>query len=249
MEGGTHRSDPQDVVGETVMRVFELRTDTEFAAFFADTTSDLPEDDVSLELRAVANAVTTRGALEMAFSDVLAAIVGGGVSAHLATYFPATATWLGRRSSIPKLDDVTAVLDRVRAVSQQIVGSAPESLREAAIARDADGQWHVAFSYRDLRITATIEPAGSVVTWRQKPLPRLSGYPATAGEPGLTSAAADSRVEQAAEGYAFLSAATEDAADADWLQEKLQGAGIQVWRDATDLLPGDNQPATIRRAI
>lgn len=50
-------------------------------------------------------------------------------------------------------------------------------------------------------------------------------------------------------GHVFLSAAAEDAGSADWLQRDLEAAGLRVWRQATDLLPGDNQPAAIRRAI
>jgi TIR domain len=50
-------------------------------------------------------------------------------------------------------------------------------------------------------------------------------------------------------GHVFLSAAPEDAGPAERLQHDLENAGIHVWRDATDLQPGDDQPAVIRRAI
>jgi hypothetical protein len=49
--------------------------------------------------------------------------------------------------------------------------------------------------------------------------------------------------------HVFLSAGTEDAGPADQLQLELEAAGIRVWRDTTNLLPGDNQPTVIRRAI
>jgi hypothetical protein len=42
---------------------------------------------------------------------------------------------------------------------------------------------------------------------------------------------------------------TEDARTAEWLQGILEAAGIRVWRDAVDLLPGQDRRAEIRKAI
>src|SRR5579863_4637498 len=39
-------------------------------------------------------------------------------------------------------------------------------------------------------------------------------------------------------GHAFISYAREDSAEADWLQRRLEAAGIRVWRDTEELWPG-----------
>jgi mRNA-degrading endonuclease toxin of MazEF toxin-antitoxin module len=50
-------------------------------------------------------------------------------------------------------------------------------------------------------------------------------------------------------GHAFVSYVREDALRVDQLQQKLQAAGIPVWRDTADLWPGEDWRAEIRRAI
>lgn len=50
-------------------------------------------------------------------------------------------------------------------------------------------------------------------------------------------------------GHAFLSYVREDADRADQLQHALEAAGIPVWRDIRDLLPGQDWRMAIRRAI
>jgi hypothetical protein len=50
-------------------------------------------------------------------------------------------------------------------------------------------------------------------------------------------------------GHAFLSYVREDSAQVERLQRALQDAGIPVWRDKTDLWPGDDWQARIREAI
>ena len=50
-------------------------------------------------------------------------------------------------------------------------------------------------------------------------------------------------------GHAFISYAREDSAHADRLQRVLEAAGIPVWRDRNDVLPGEDWSAVIRRAI
>ncbi len=50
-------------------------------------------------------------------------------------------------------------------------------------------------------------------------------------------------------GHAFISYVREDAAHATELQDLLQDAGVRVWRDTVDLLPGENWSMAIRRAI
>jgi TIR domain len=52
-----------------------------------------------------------------------------------------------------------------------------------------------------------------------------------------------------AAGHAFISYTQEDAHQVDRLQEKLETAGIRVWRDTTSLWPGDDWRAKIRQAI
>ncbi|HEY3902547.1 MAG TPA: TIR domain-containing protein [Streptosporangiaceae bacterium] len=49
--------------------------------------------------------------------------------------------------------------------------------------------------------------------------------------------------------HVFLSYAHEDTDAVDQLQEALEAAGIQVWRDTKDLLPGQDLRSTIRKAI
>lgn len=51
------------------------------------------------------------------------------------------------------------------------------------------------------------------------------------------------------QGHVFVSYVREDRHDVDWLQSFLEASGIRVWRDTTDLLPGEDWQATIRRAI
>jgi WD40 repeat protein len=50
-------------------------------------------------------------------------------------------------------------------------------------------------------------------------------------------------------GHAFLSYVHEDAADVDYVERKLQAAGIPVWRDTANLWPGEDWRARIREAI
>src|SRR5215472_13646406 len=51
------------------------------------------------------------------------------------------------------------------------------------------------------------------------------------------------------EGHAFLSYAHVDAARADRLQRLLETSGIRVWRDTSDLWPGEDWRVRIRQAI
>jgi hypothetical protein len=50
-------------------------------------------------------------------------------------------------------------------------------------------------------------------------------------------------------GHVFISYVREDSAEVDTLQRMLKGAGIPVWRDKDNLLPGDNWRAKIQSAI
>jgi hypothetical protein len=50
-------------------------------------------------------------------------------------------------------------------------------------------------------------------------------------------------------GHAFIAHDPEDGQAADCLQHILEAAGIRVWRDAVDLLPGQDRRAEIRKAI
>ena len=65
---------------------------------------------------------------------------------------------------------------------------------------------------------------------------------ATAAEGGEVIGASDDRI-------AFLSYVSEDAAIVDRLQADLEAAGITVWRDLDQLLPGDDFRDRIRTAI
>jgi len=179
MQGNDPDGDRLGIAGEAVVRVFELRAGTEFVAFFGDHAADLPGDGVRRELRAAANRYgdTTRSVTGTIINDGLAGIIGAGASAPLAAYLPATVKWLRGRSRKPRLDDATAVMALVRATCEQILGSAPNSLSDAVFDKDADGQWNVTFSYRDLHISAIVEPTGSVVTWKQTTPPSESSRP------------------------------------------------------------------------
>jgi hypothetical protein len=50
-------------------------------------------------------------------------------------------------------------------------------------------------------------------------------------------------------GHAFISYVHEDSHQVDRLQRAFQAAGIPVWRDTSDLWPGEDWRAKIRRAI
>ena len=50
-------------------------------------------------------------------------------------------------------------------------------------------------------------------------------------------------------GHVFISYVREDSHRVDQLQQKLEAAGIPVWRDTADLWPGEDWRAKIRRAI
>ncbi len=52
-----------------------------------------------------------------------------------------------------------------------------------------------------------------------------------------------------AAGHVFISYARDDAAEVDRLQQRLEAAGIRVWRDTADLWPGEDWAAKIRQAI
>jgi TIR domain len=51
------------------------------------------------------------------------------------------------------------------------------------------------------------------------------------------------------DGHAFLSYVREDSAQVDRLHQALQDAGIPVWRDTSDLWPGEDWRKKIRKAI
>jgi len=50
-------------------------------------------------------------------------------------------------------------------------------------------------------------------------------------------------------GHAFISYVREDSRKVNLLQQVLEAAGVRVWRDNTDLLPGDDWRMAIKRAI
>jgi len=50
-------------------------------------------------------------------------------------------------------------------------------------------------------------------------------------------------------GHVFISYVREDSRRVDQLQQMLEGAGVPVWRDTTDLWPGEDWRANIRHAI
>jgi TIR domain len=52
-----------------------------------------------------------------------------------------------------------------------------------------------------------------------------------------------------ARGHAFISYVREDAVAVDRLQQALEAAGIDVWRDTVSLWPGENWRAKIRNAV
>lgn len=54
---------------------------------------------------------------------------------------------------------------------------------------------------------------------------------------------------EAASNHAFISYVREDTADVDALQKRLETAGIPVWRDTSNLWPGEDWRAKIRDAI
>lgn len=50
-------------------------------------------------------------------------------------------------------------------------------------------------------------------------------------------------------GHAFISYVREDSDEVDALQSMLEAAGVPVWRDTSDLWPGEDWRARIRAAI
>jgi hypothetical protein len=50
-------------------------------------------------------------------------------------------------------------------------------------------------------------------------------------------------------GHAFISYVREDSGEVDDLQGALEAAGVRVWRDTSDLWPGEDWRARIRDAI
>lgn len=54
---------------------------------------------------------------------------------------------------------------------------------------------------------------------------------------------------ETAAGRVFISYARADAPEVDELQARLEAAGVRVWRDTSELLPGQDWPGEIRRAI
>lgn len=73
---------------------------------------------------------------------------------------------------------------------------------------------------------------------------------AAAHEPPLAAFPADSFGAPApAQGHAFISYVREDSSEVDALQKTLEETGIRVWRDTSDLRPGENWRAKIRSAI
>ena len=107
--------------------------------------------------------------------------------------------------------------------------------------------------------------AGVVSAWTGIPADRLlegetAGPLRVDDEPGVSDSAAIYTQVQAGPaqtvshqttvaGYAFLSYIRENSAEADRLQQVLEAAGIHVWRDTTDLWPGEDWHEKIRRAI
>ncbi len=69
------------------------------------------------------------------------------------------------------------------------------------------------------------------------------------GGPRPTPAAGAPVSPSPARGHAFLSYVREDSDEVDALQKLLEAAGIPVWRDTSDLWPGEDWRIKIRRAI
>jgi hypothetical protein len=90
--------------------------------------------------------------------------------------------------------------------------------------------------------------AGSAASDGARARPRVPALPAGPG-PQLAGRAGQELATADPASHVFLSAAAADADPAERLQRDLEVAGIRVWRDATDLQPGDDQPAAVRRAI
>ena len=77
--------------------------------------------------------------------------------------------------------------------------------------------------------------------WARRGTPRFRRYlPLGSGVVGELGSVA---------GHAFLSYVREDTDRADDLQQILEAAGVQVWRDTTNLWPGEDWRAKIRLAI
>lgn len=103
---------------------------------------------------------------------------------------------------------------------------------------DARGQrWQLAHG----RVIAVDGPRGN-------PTRLAGGVPVPARDLDL-SGPVSAFVSETDERVAFLSYVHQDTAEIDRLQKELEAAGIRVWRDKDELIPGDNLRMVIRDAI
>lgn len=80
--------------------------------------------------------------------------------------------------------------------------------------------------------------------------PAAAGHAQASSLPGQPAPQAPSTARPGNLGvHAYLSSDPADALQADQLQQSLETAGIQVWRDTHNLTPGQDRHAAIRQAI
>jgi hypothetical protein len=154
------------------IRRFDLVPDGPSVIFFAESESDLPDNEVFRELRFVAhqerNDADARGITSEIIPHLADLVLGGVVGNAAWGLCKAVVGWVHRRKpeSKPRLDlgEITA---RLRAACREVDNGAA-SCDITSLAQRPDGTWHATLTVAGKAVDCHVEPSGSVTVWEPR---------------------------------------------------------------------------------
>jgi hypothetical protein len=157
--------------GESLsMRVFELLSAEEFLIFFAASDSDLPGNNVRLELRVLAihdRQIANRSMVGVIVTDVVSGAIGGAAWDAIKATYTALAEYLRRKHDAPAVD-AAAIVQRLTAASERILGPGSTAFENLKMKQLEDLRWEAEFTSHGVAVRATVDPGGNVVKWNQR---------------------------------------------------------------------------------
>jgi hypothetical protein len=153
------------------VRVFELLPAKEFMVFFASSEGGLPDDHVRLELRVLAlhdRKAEKRSVIGIIATDVISGAIGGAAWDAIKATYAALAEYLSRKHGTP-VADAAAVVQRLTAASEKILGPEPPTLERLKLTQLKDNRWEAEFTRQRVAVRATLDPSGTIVRWSQRP--------------------------------------------------------------------------------
>ena len=139
-------------------------------AFFAPSDSELPGEDVGLELQVLAihdRQIETRNTVGIIATDIISGVIGGAAWDTIKMTYTALADYLRRKHGAPAVD-AAVIVARLTVASEKILGPGPPPLEKLKLKQLKDLRWEAEFTSHGIAVRATIDPAGSVVKWSQR---------------------------------------------------------------------------------